>query len=67
MALWIKHDQDASALATKALAQGIFIQSENEFHLHPSDSENRYIRLGFAGMAQDKIEQGLALLFSFTQ
>lgn len=63
MALWIKTDRDTAQLAQKALQRGVYIQAENDFHLNPNDSENRYIRLGFAGMPEQKIEQGLGLLF----
>lgn len=63
MALWVKTDMDAAKLAEKAWQNSVFIQSENDFHLDPGESENRYIRVGFAGMNEDKMEQGLARLF----
>lgn len=63
MAMWIKTNQDAQQLAEQAFSRGVFIQSENEFHLDVQDSENRYIRVGFAGMDEQKLAQGLALIF----
>lgn len=64
MAMWIKTETDAQLLAQNALNKGVFIQTEDDFHLCPSDSQNRFIRLGFAGMDEAHIEHGLALLFS---
>jgi GntR family transcriptional regulator/MocR family aminotransferase len=63
MAMWIKIAGDADALAKQALERGVFIQSENEFHLNINDSENRFIRLGFAGMDEVRIGEGLKLIF----
>jgi GntR family transcriptional regulator/MocR family aminotransferase len=63
MAMWIKTQTDAAQLATDALSKGIYIQSENEFHLDRSQSDNRFIRLGFAGMSEEKLTDGLKLLF----
>jgi GntR family transcriptional regulator/MocR family aminotransferase len=67
MAMWIKVPVDADILAREALQYGIFIQSENEFHLERSDSLNRYVRIGFAGMTESKLTQGLDLLFDLCQ
>ncbi|MFT4927020.1 MAG: GntR family transcriptional regulator/MocR family aminotransferase [Phenylobacterium sp.] len=64
MAMWIKTDFDAAELERKAMENSIFIQSENSFHLCQQDSENRYIRLGFAAMNETMMAEGLALLFS---
>lgn len=63
MAMWIKTDLDVAVLAQRALQKEVFIQTENEFYLDVGKSENRFIRLGFAGMDEDKITQGLRLLF----
>ncbi|MFT5163697.1 MAG: GntR family transcriptional regulator/MocR family aminotransferase [Alteromonadaceae bacterium] len=63
MAMWVKTPFDASALAQQVRQKGVFIQTENEFHLLKDNSENRFIRLGFAGMNEGDIEQGLDLLF----
>ncbi len=66
MALWIKTAQDAALLAEKAWQNSVFIQTENEFHLQRQDSQNRYIRLGFAAMDEDRMNEGMARIFAVT-
>lgn len=63
MAVWIKTPYEADELAQKAWQKSVFIQSEGDFHLDKNDSENRFIRLGFASMDEQHIEQGLSLIF----
>jgi len=64
MAMWIKTASDAQQLAQSAKQKRIYIQSENQLHLQPKNSENRYIRLGFASMNEQKCNEGLKLLFN---
>lgn len=63
MAMWVKTPLDAAKLAEQGLKKSIYIQTENDFHLNITDSLNRYIRLGFAGMSENNAEQGLKQLF----
>lgn len=62
MALWIDVGKRAQEIAELAKKQGIFILAENAFHLHEKNNENKFIRLGFAGQSEAKIQQGLKLL-----
>lgn len=67
MAFWLKlltTKIGAQELAIKARDVDIFIQHEGEYHLHKSNNEDRYIRLGFAGMDENKFRQGLQKLSS---
>jgi len=63
MAIWVELDHSAQQFASRAKSNDIFVQSQRHFTLEPQDDNDRFIRLGFAGMDQDKIEKGLACLF----
>lgn len=63
MAMWVKTPFDAAKLAKDGLAKSIYLQTENDFHLEKADSLNRYIRLGFAGMSENDVKEGLNQLF----
>jgi len=62
MALWINVGKDAEKMCDLAKKEGIFLLSEDAFHLNLQNNENKFIRLGFAGQSEEKIKQGLLLL-----
>ncbi len=59
MAFWIDIQRNATQLESKCLQHNIYLASEHQFQLKPSESQDRYIRLGFAGMEQRKFSEGL--------
>lgn len=64
MALWLKLKNptlSASSLCEQAKQADIFLQSEQEFQINRQDNVDRCIRVGFAGMSQDKFAQGMDL------
>ncbi|PKF57924.1 PLP-dependent aminotransferase family protein [Alteromonadales bacterium alter-6D02] len=63
MAMWVEINQSAAQLAVKAKNQGIYLQHEGLFCLPPHQNQDRFIRLGYAGMDEEKLKAGLALLF----
>ncbi|WP_065187963.1 MocR-like pyridoxine biosynthesis transcription factor PdxR [Shewanella woodyi] len=65
MAIWLDVKKNAKELERFALAHDIYLVSESGFHLDKGNDENRYIRLGFAGMKPEKMNQGLEILFSY--
>ncbi|MFT5705553.1 MAG: GntR family transcriptional regulator/MocR family aminotransferase, partial [Shewanella sp.] len=68
MAIWLDVKNNAKELEEFGLAHDIYLASESSFHLDKGQNQNRFIRLGFAGMKPEKMNQGLAILFSyFTQ
>ena len=64
MAMWVEISQSAEQLAKKALDNGIFIQQETQFLVDKTQSQDRFIRLGFAGMHIENIELGLKCIFN---
>lgn len=65
MALWLKIKNTAigaKELAEKAKEYNVYIQHEGEFHTTPANNQNRYIRIGFAGMNESNFEKGMGLL-----
>ncbi|WP_413699535.1 PLP-dependent aminotransferase family protein [Psychromonas sp. KJ10-10] len=62
MALWINVDRNAEKIAKLAKQEGIFLLAENAFHLDIKQDQDKFIRLGFAGLNEEKITQGLFLL-----
>jgi len=64
MAIWVELNDSAEKLAAKAKNRGVYIQAESQFVFNPQQNSDRFIRLGFAGMSCDKIENGLACLFN---
>lgn len=62
MALWVDVGFNAEKIALKAQQQDIYILAENAFHLSARNNLNKYLRLGFSGQSEEKIEQGLIKL-----
>lgn len=62
MALWINVGGNAKKIAELAKQQGIYLLAEHAFHLDKNNDQDKFIRLGFAGQDEHKIEQGLLLL-----
>lgn len=65
MALWLKiknQKVSASKLARDARSLDIYIQHEGEYHVLKNDNQDRYIRIGFAGMDEYSFKSGVALL-----
>lgn len=65
MALWLDIKQEAAEIETYAKAHDVFLLGESHFHLSPDNNENRYIRLGFAAMDEEKLNLGLARVFHY--
>ena len=63
MAIWIDVKKNAKELEIFALANDVYLVSESSFHLEQKNNQNRYIRLGFAGMKPEQLTLGLAKLF----
>jgi len=63
MAMWVEINQSARHLAEIALNNNIFIQQEAQFLVNSSQSRDRFIRIGFAGMSTSDIKSGLQCLF----
>lgn len=63
MAMWVELTSSAQELAEYAASNGIFIQQESQFLVNKTQSRDRFIRLGFAGMSTSDIELGLQSLF----
>jgi GntR family transcriptional regulator/MocR family aminotransferase len=70
MALWVKLDQSktkpsrisASQLAKKALELDIYIQHEAQYQLLAQNNQDSYLRIGYAGMSEEKFAKGIGLL-----
>lgn len=67
MALWVKLKHGAGApsaewLSKKCQQIGIYFQHEKQYQLNKNNHRDCYIRLGFAGMSEDKFAEGIALL-----
>ncbi|WDD99365.1 PLP-dependent aminotransferase family protein [Thalassomonas actiniarum] len=65
MALWLDIGQGAGEIEAYAKARDVFLLGESHFHLLPENDENRYIRLGFAAMDEEKLNQGLKRVFGY--
>lgn len=63
MAMWVEITQSAKQLTATALKSEIYIQQESQFLAEPSQSSDKFIRLGFAGMPTSDIKSGLQCLF----
>lgn len=63
MAMWVQLNQSAKRLTQWALANDIYIQQEQQFLVKENQTSDQFIRLGFAGMAEEDIELGLQQLF----
>jgi len=64
MAVWVELYDSAEQLATLAKDRSVYIQQESQFILNQQQNSDRFIRLGFAGLSCEKIENGLACLFN---
>ncbi|MDO6487972.1 aminotransferase class I/II-fold pyridoxal phosphate-dependent enzyme [Colwellia sp. 6_MG-2023] len=64
MAMWVEVNQSAQQLAKLALNNSIFLQQEGQFLVDKTQSQDRFIRLGFAGMNIENIELGLKCIFN---
>ena len=71
MALWVKlkHSTDtiqaipsAERLANKCQQVGIYFQHEKQYQLNKKHDQDCFIRLGFAGMNENKFADGIRLL-----
>jgi len=62
MALWVNVGKNAQQISLLAREKGIFLLAENAFHLEQKNNEDKYIRLGFSGQNEEKIQKGLTLL-----
>ena len=70
MALWLKiknHQLSASRLAREAQQRDIYIQHEGQYHVQKNDNQDRYIRIGFAGMDEQAFARGITLLVALMQ
>ncbi|MBV1908147.1 MAG: PLP-dependent aminotransferase family protein [Kangiellaceae bacterium] len=65
MAIWLDVGRSAKALEEFATTQGIFLQTEHQFHLEQENNQDRFIRLGFAGMSSEMLTEGLRIIFDF--
>ena len=65
MAIWLDVKNNAKELEEFGLAHDIYLVSESSFHLDKGQNQNRFVRIGFAGMKPEKMNQGLAILFSY--
>jgi len=76
MALWVKlkpgteviaGEPSAELLAKKCQKMGIYFQHEGQYQLNKNRNQDCFIRLGFAGMSENKFAEGIELLVnSFT-
>ncbi|WP_299491858.1 PLP-dependent aminotransferase family protein [uncultured Shewanella sp.] len=65
MALWVEVGNMAATLETLCHQNGIYLLSEKHFQLTPDTSPNSHIRIGFAGMSEEKLQQGIDKLLHF--
>ena len=65
MAIWLDIKKDAKEIELYAREHDVFLLSEKHFHLHPDNDENRYIRLGFAGLDEASLTRGLEIIFNY--
>ncbi|MFT2110407.1 PLP-dependent aminotransferase family protein [Marinomonas sp. 2405UD68-3] len=64
MSLWLDIKSHALELEKACLENDVYIAAEHNFHLDPAKNENRYVRLGYAGLSTEKLTQGLGIVFS---
>ena len=67
MSLWVKINHPivkASELVKQARTKGIYMQHGAEYQLTPTDNQDNYLRIGYAGMNEDRFSKGIALLTS---
>ncbi|WP_191601526.1 PLP-dependent aminotransferase family protein [Marinomonas algicola] len=64
MSLWLDIKSHAKELEQACHKNDIYLAAEQHFHLDTSKDENRYVRLGYAGLDSDKLTEGLESMFS---
>ncbi|WP_298773859.1 PLP-dependent aminotransferase family protein [uncultured Shewanella sp.] len=64
MALWIEVGDKAETLETYCHQNNIYLLSEKHFQLTPHTSPNHHIRIGFAGMNEATLQQGMNLILN---
>lgn len=65
MALWLDVKQQAKAVELHCKNHDVYLLAEHHFHLDQENNQDRYIRLGFAGLDSQALTQALRLMFSF--
>lgn len=64
MALWINVGNKAAALEEYCLDNDIYLLSEKHFQLTPQTLPNHHIRIGFAGMDEETLQQGVDVILN---
>lgn len=64
MSLWLDIKSHAHELEQVCHENDIYLAAEHHFHLDPTKDENRYVRLGYAGLSSDALTAGLHSLFT---
>ena len=65
MALWLDIKQGARSLQDYCRKRDIYLVAEQQFHLTPEHNQDRFIRLGYAGMTEERLSLGLASIARF--
>lgn len=65
MALWLDIKRGASEFEQLCKQKDIYLMAEAHFHLDPTQSQNRYMRMGFAGIAPQQQIQAFELMDQF--
>ncbi len=65
MAIWLDIKRNAMALEKHCLFNDVYLQTEHQFHLDKTNNQDRFIRLGFAGMQTESLKLGLEVIFDF--
>lgn len=61
MSIWANLNQDSKVIANRAKKQGVFFQ--NEQGMDYRKKTGTHLRIGFAGVNENEIDQGMAVLF----
>ncbi|MEW6981277.1 PLP-dependent aminotransferase family protein [Colwelliaceae bacterium 6471] len=67
MALWLDVKNNARELEEYCHEHDVYLLSEQHFHLDINNNQNRYIRIGFAGLSSEKLSEGLGIVFNYLQ
>ena len=65
MALWLDVKNEAHKLECYCKEHDVFVLAESHFHLELSNDQDRFIRLGFASMDNEKVRDGLKIMFKY--
>lgn len=65
MALWLDIKSRACEFEQYCQQKDIYLMAEEHFHLNPEHSQNRFVRMGFAGIAPELQSQAFALMDAF--